>query len=71
MNLTSSDGSCKHEAELPFYNPLTDNTMASAMCAHGEVGQGTIIMGASGSYVKWLASFLGDFDYPPAASLER
>jgi hypothetical protein len=64
MNLTSSDGRCKHEAELPFYNPLTDNTMASTMCAHGEVGQGTMVMGTSGSYVKWLASFLGDFHYP-------
>ena len=64
MNLTSSDGRCKHKAELPFYSPLTDNTMASAMCAYGEVGQGTIVMGASGSYVKWLASFLGDYHYP-------
>jgi hypothetical protein len=64
MNLTSFDGRCTHDAEFPFYNPLTDNTMASKMCAYGEVGQGTIIMGASGSYVKWLASFLGDYDYP-------
>ena len=38
--------------------------MASVMCAHGEVGQGTIVMGASGSYVIWLASFLNDHDYP-------
>lgn len=64
MNLTSSDGKCEHEAQILSYSPLTDNTMASVMCAHGEVGQGTIIMGASGSYVKWLASFLGDHDYP-------
>ena len=30
------------------------------MCAHGEVGQGTIV----GASVKWLASFLGDHDNP-------
>jgi len=64
MNLTSSDGWCNYSAPFPFYNPLTDNTMASIMCAHGEVGQGTIVIGASGSYVIWLASFLNDHDYP-------
>lgn len=60
MNLTSIDGRCTHNAEFPFYNPLTDNTMASKMCAYGEVGQGTIIMDAGGSHVKCLASFLSD-----------
>jgi hypothetical protein len=64
MNLTSFDGRCELEVEFPFYNPLSDNTMGSKMCAYDEVGQGTMVMGASGVYVKWLASFLGDSEYP-------
>jgi hypothetical protein len=38
MNLTSSDGLCNYEAEFPFFDPLTDSTMALVMCAYGEVG---------------------------------
>ena len=49
MNLTSFDGRCRYGAGFPFYNPLTDNTMGSKMCAYGEVGQVTMVLGASGS----------------------
>jgi hypothetical protein len=65
MNLTSSDGLCFYPAEFPFFDPLKDNTMASIMCAHGQVGQGTIVMGASGGYTRWLAASLNDAAHVP------
>lgn len=65
MNLTSSDGLCFYPAEFPFFDPLKENTMASVMCAHGQVGQGTIVMGASGVYTEWLAASLNDAAHAP------
>jgi hypothetical protein len=60
MNLTSSDGLCQYEAEYYWANPLIQNAMGSIMCAHGEIGQGTIVLGATKHYIQWLAGAVDD-----------
>jgi hypothetical protein len=51
----SDDGLCAVETFFLGIDPTTSNTMGKGMCTHGAVGQGTIVLGATYSYITWLA----------------
>jgi hypothetical protein len=55
LTVTSDDHLCSVEVYFLGFDPRTDNTMGKGMCAHGAVGQGTIVFGATYSYITWLA----------------
>jgi hypothetical protein len=56
--VTSSDGACSVSAGAG-YNLSVDSIMAKGMCTYGEVGQATIILGATFWYAWWLALAIG------------
>jgi hypothetical protein len=60
MNLISDDGLCNYVTAFPFINTSTSSTMAQKMCAHDQVGQGTIVIGGTMAYATWIAYALGD-----------
>lgn len=68
MYVRSSDGLCSWEADYIGLNPFSRNAMASGMCAHGQVGQGTIVLAATKHYIQWLAGALGNTTNIPEAS---
>ncbi|KAK3356387.1 hypothetical protein B0T25DRAFT_629795 [Lasiosphaeria hispida] len=58
FSATSDDGLCTHTRA--GRNPLDRPTMVKDMCPHGAVGQGTMVIAASGQYAHWLAVGIGD-----------
>lgn len=54
--ILSDDNLCAVEAVFPVGpDPTVNNTMGKGMCTHGAVGQGTIVFGATYTYITWLA----------------
>jgi hypothetical protein len=62
--LFSSDGKCNNTANF-MTNTLQDSVMLSRICPHDELGQGTIILGASWIYAHDLALSVGDIANAP------
>jgi hypothetical protein len=59
LTAVSADGSCSITGDLAS-DPAHGNTMASYLCPIGDVGQATIVFGATGGYAGWLGLSVGD-----------
>jgi hypothetical protein len=53
LTVISDDYLCSVEVYFLGLDPRTDNTMGKGMCAHGAIGQGTIVFGATYGYITW------------------
>lgn len=65
LNVSADDGHCSaarrfSEAEFAHYYSGGGGVMLKTMCAHGEIGQGTMVIGAEGGYAHWLAVSVND-----------
>jgi hypothetical protein len=60
----SDDGSCSAESINEITSPETSSVMVKAICATGEPGQATIVLGATGAYARWLAVAINYPDRP-------
>lgn len=69
FNLTSDDGLCQHNHYFSGRDPTVSQTMVKSMCTHGDVGQGTMVIAASGGYAHWLAVSIGDEAHAPSTSI--
>ncbi|CAM1509645.1 Fc.00g033840.m01.CDS01 [Cosmosporella sp. VM-42] len=70
LNVSTDDGHCSAyrrftEAEWNHYYSAGGGVMIKTMCAHGEIGQGTMVIGAEGGYAHWLAVNVGDLANAP------
>jgi hypothetical protein len=63
LTVTSSDKRCTFTSQFRF-DPTRQNSMAKYMCAHDEVGQGTIVFGATYGYATFLARAVDDQEIP-------
>jgi len=74
LNISADDGECETyrkftPADWDHYNNGGGGVMLKTMCAHHEIGQGTMVVGAEGGYAHWLAVSLNDLtNAPPAAA---
>lgn len=55
----SDDGMCSYTEQF-LLNPEDSSVMVMQMCSHGDVGQGTIVLGAIRYYAYWLAISIVD-----------
>jgi hypothetical protein len=63
ISVSSADGLCSY-TEQHVLNPATySSSMIMKMCTHGEVGQGTIVLGAVGRNSFSLAGTIGDISF--------
>jgi hypothetical protein len=69
FNLTSDDGLCQYNRYFSGRDPTASQTMVKGMCTHGDVGQGTMVIAASGGYAHWLAITIGDEAHAPSTSI--
>jgi hypothetical protein len=69
FNLTSDDGLCQYNRYFSGRDPTASQTMVKSMCTYGDVGQGTIVIAASGGYAHWLAVTIGDEAHAPSTSI--
>jgi hypothetical protein len=68
--ITSDDGLCSYGLNFTgSRNPRTRQTMIKTMCTHGDVGQGTMAMAASGGYAHWLAVAINDTAHAPSTDV--
>ncbi|KAG7409414.1 hypothetical protein Forpe1208_v011782 [Fusarium oxysporum f. sp. rapae] len=73
LNISADNGHCNaarrfSEAEFAHYYSGGGGVMLKTMCAHGEIGQGTMVIGAEGGFAHWLAVGVNDTNgAPPAA----
>jgi len=70
LNISADDGQCKTYREFSsdewdHYNDAGGGVMLKTMCAHHEIGQGTIVVGAEGGYAHWLAVSMNDLANAP------
>ncbi|KAF3930624.1 hypothetical protein ABW19_dt0205550 [Dactylella cylindrospora] len=76
LNVSSDDGLCNSWRQFTsdgwdHYNNAGGGVMQKTMCAHDEIGRGTIVVGAEGGYAHWLAVSVGDTEgAPPTAAGE-
>ncbi|KAH8653208.1 hypothetical protein BGZ60DRAFT_419748 [Tricladium varicosporioides] len=74
FNISADDGLCD-ESQLyttdswDHYNNAGGGAMIKTMCPHHEIGQGTMVIGASGGYAHWLAVALDDTANAPKAAV--
>lgn len=65
ITITSDDGSCKVQSYGSVQEPEVHGAiMAKGICATGDPGQATIVMGATGAYARWLAVAINYPDRP-------
>ena len=62
ITVISDDARCKINDTLEI-NPAYNSVMIKGMCTYGDIGQGTIVMGAVGANSQWLAVAMGDRAY--------
>lgn len=55
----ADDGMCTYTEQF-WLSPEDNNIMVMKMCTHGNVGQGTIVLGAIRRFAYWLAMSVGD-----------
>jgi hypothetical protein len=74
LNISADDGQCQDyrqftSDEFDHYNSAGGGVMLKTMCAHHEIGQGTLVVGAEGGYAHWLAVSMNDLEHaPPTAA---
>lgn len=61
---TSGDGKCSAQSIRAVSDDQTDGLMAKAICAHGEPGQATIVLGGINAFARWLAVAVNEPDRP-------
>lgn len=64
VTATSDDGLCSATSLNTVKDWQTGNVITKAICAKGDPGQATIVLGGLGAYGKWLAVALNDPDRP-------
>ncbi|KAK4221723.1 hypothetical protein QBC38DRAFT_491523 [Podospora fimiseda] len=69
FKIVSDDGLCTFTRRFSSRNPREKQTMVKHMCPHSEVGQGTIVIAASGGYAHWLAVGINDVVNAPPTNI--
>lgn len=64
ITATSDDGLCSTRSLSAVDDTQTGGLMAKAICATGEPGQATIVLGGINAFARWLAVAVNDPDRP-------